>query len=218
MGTTERRERERLARRGAILAAAKEVFFAKGLAAATVDEIAERAELGKGTLYFYFRSKEAIYFSLMAKGLEILRRAFDRAVAGGGEPPAQLRHLSAAYYDFARREREYFRILFTYYHSDIRRKLPEDLVCKCDAQGVECLRVVADVIARGRELGHFGPIDPWEGALLFWTSANGALVVADQHGEGTHPLKIDAARLLDARMEVLLGGFAAFRESRLEQS
>ena len=49
-----RRERERLARRGDILVAAQEVFAEKGYGESTLEEIANRAEFGKGTLYNYF--------------------------------------------------------------------------------------------------------------------------------------------------------------------
>lgn len=49
-----RRERERLSRRTAILDGAKAVFAERGYAKATLEEIASRAEFGKGTLYNYF--------------------------------------------------------------------------------------------------------------------------------------------------------------------
>ena len=49
-----RRERERLLRRRAMLASARDVFAEHGYVRATLDEVAERAEFGKGTLYNYF--------------------------------------------------------------------------------------------------------------------------------------------------------------------
>ncbi len=60
-----RRERERRMRRQAMLDAAQAVFAEKGYADATLDEIAERAEFGKGTLYNYFEGgKEEILFAV----------------------------------------------------------------------------------------------------------------------------------------------------------
>ncbi|NBB72290.1 MAG: TetR family transcriptional regulator [Bacteroidetes bacterium] len=60
-----RRERERLRRRQAMLRAAQSVFAEKGFARATLDEIAERAEFGKGTLYNYFEGgKEDLLFAV----------------------------------------------------------------------------------------------------------------------------------------------------------
>lgn len=61
-----RRERERQARRSAILVAARDVFAEHGYANATIDEIAKRAEFGKGTLYNYFEDgKEGIFFAVL---------------------------------------------------------------------------------------------------------------------------------------------------------
>ncbi len=63
-----RKERERLLRRSEILAAAREVFALKGFAEATLDEIAEKAEFGKGTLYNYFASKEELFAAVITEG------------------------------------------------------------------------------------------------------------------------------------------------------
>ncbi len=63
--TLTRRDRERLARSRAILDAALATFAEKGYEGATLDEVAERAEFGKGTLYNYFPGgKEEILFAL----------------------------------------------------------------------------------------------------------------------------------------------------------
>jgi len=53
-------------RRQAILDSAREVFAEQGYDGATLDEIAERAEFGKGTLYNYFEEgKEGILFAVL---------------------------------------------------------------------------------------------------------------------------------------------------------
>lgn len=64
MGIAERKEREKLLRRRDILEAARSVFSEKGFQTATMDEIAERAELSKPTIYLYFDSKEDLYTSI----------------------------------------------------------------------------------------------------------------------------------------------------------
>jgi len=69
--TLSRRDRERRERRRAMLDAALVVFAEKGYDGATLDEIAERAEFGKGTLYNYFpEGKEAILFALFDEVFE----------------------------------------------------------------------------------------------------------------------------------------------------
>ncbi|MDO9390358.1 MAG: TetR/AcrR family transcriptional regulator [bacterium] len=64
-----RKERERQAKKQDILKAAREVFAQKGLHAATLDEIAEKAEFAKGTLYGYFQSKDDLFASMLEEEL-----------------------------------------------------------------------------------------------------------------------------------------------------
>jgi TetR/AcrR family transcriptional regulator len=52
-----------------ILIAAMNLFAQKGFERTTVDEIADRASIGKGTVYLYFKTKEAIFRALIEKGL-----------------------------------------------------------------------------------------------------------------------------------------------------
>lgn len=51
-------------KRGAILAAACELFAERGFHGTTVPEVAERAHVGAGTVYRYFESKEALVNAL----------------------------------------------------------------------------------------------------------------------------------------------------------
>jgi len=60
MGIVERRIREKEERRKLILEAAKSLALEKGVAAFSMQDIADATELSKATLYLYFQSKEAI--------------------------------------------------------------------------------------------------------------------------------------------------------------
>ena len=72
MGIAERKEREKLQRRFDIIDAAEKIFFTKGFESATMDDVAMEAELSKGTLYLYFKSKEDLQFAIFMRGLDIL--------------------------------------------------------------------------------------------------------------------------------------------------
>jgi AcrR family transcriptional regulator len=65
MGVKERRAREGTARLDAILAAAEKVFARDGYQQTRMEDIAETAELAKGTLYYYFKSKDEIFARLL---------------------------------------------------------------------------------------------------------------------------------------------------------
>jgi AcrR family transcriptional regulator len=82
-----RTQRERRAEtRAKVLTAAGRVFAARGYHAATLDEIAERAALSKGAVYYNFASKEDLFVALLRDRLE-LRLAEGRAAYehDGGE-------------------------------------------------------------------------------------------------------------------------------------
>lgn len=76
-----------------ILEAAVEVIAEKGLHETTIDEIAQRAGVAKGTVYLYFKNKESLLASLMQVGLEAFESAVRRRVAAHSEPVGQLKAL-----------------------------------------------------------------------------------------------------------------------------
>jgi len=76
-GTTPARARKIApeARRQAILKAALSVFAAHGFEAARLDDVAARAGVAKGTLYLYFRDKQALFEALIRDTIEpVLQR------------------------------------------------------------------------------------------------------------------------------------------------
>jgi AcrR family transcriptional regulator len=72
MGIRERKERERERRRQQIIVAAKRVFSERGFNKATMEDIANEAELSPGTLYLYFKNKDELYTSLSLRILQYL--------------------------------------------------------------------------------------------------------------------------------------------------
>ncbi|MCS7154713.1 MAG: TetR/AcrR family transcriptional regulator [Bacteroidota bacterium] len=77
-----RREREKQQRRNELLQAARQVFAERGYEGATLEEIAQRAQLGKGTVYNYFPSKQELFFSILdevhAQGLALAKAVMSR--------------------------------------------------------------------------------------------------------------------------------------------
>ena len=80
MGIKERKIREKQLRSKEILEAAEKLFSGKKGFGATMDDLAIKTELGKGTLYLYFPNKESILLALAAKGITLLRKRLNRAL------------------------------------------------------------------------------------------------------------------------------------------
>ncbi len=59
-------------RKGEILAAAEAVFAACGYAATTMEAVAAKAGIAKGSVYNYFQSKEALFEQVFTKAVSLL--------------------------------------------------------------------------------------------------------------------------------------------------
>jgi len=78
LGVVGRAERNKRDKRNRIVAAARELFRAKGFDGTTTGEIAELADVGKGTLFFHAKSKEELLVMVFQ---EDMGRTIDRAFA-----------------------------------------------------------------------------------------------------------------------------------------
>ncbi len=81
------KERQRQMREDAILDAAEEILFAKGLAAMTLDDVIAEVGISKPTLYQHFRSKEELVSSIMTRALREAGRKLHELSAA--LPPGQ---------------------------------------------------------------------------------------------------------------------------------
>ena len=86
--TSDRRSRKRQAARQRILDVAIAEFAARGIEAVTVDEIARTADVGKGTIYTHFPTKEAIIVGFLTD-LERKVQARLRRFDASARPPAE---------------------------------------------------------------------------------------------------------------------------------
>ncbi len=81
MGTTERRDRERTQREVQIVNAAEKVFFEHGFENSTMDDVAKAAELSKGALYTYFKTKNELCICIVSRALALVLAGFENVYA-----------------------------------------------------------------------------------------------------------------------------------------
>jgi AcrR family transcriptional regulator len=82
-----RRERRKEQTRRHIFQAAMKLFEKKGIFATTVEEITQAADVGKGTFFNYFPSKEAIFAAMAERQVGILDRAVEKAAVAPSVRP-----------------------------------------------------------------------------------------------------------------------------------
>src|SRR5208282_3291081 len=90
---TRRRERHRTEIRERLFRAALDLFAERGYLETTVEDITEAADVGKGTFFNYFRTKEHVLATFGAERLASIERALERAKKGPVLPV--LRELAA---------------------------------------------------------------------------------------------------------------------------
>jgi TetR/AcrR family transcriptional regulator len=180
MGIEERKEREKQARREAIVASAREIFFAKGFNATTMDEIAHKAELSKGALYLYFTNKEELYVSVMSEGLSTLFERTEEALKLDLPPDQMLRKLGEVHYRYYLDYPEYSRIFFFSEHRNVAKQLPRELIQESMEKGMRYFQLIVEVIKKGIEQGIFAPADPRKAAVAFWGATSGTLLLFEE--------------------------------------
>jgi TetR/AcrR family transcriptional regulator len=184
MGIAERREREKLQRQQDILNAAEKIIFSKGLNHATMDEVAEEAELSKGTLYLYFKSKEEVYLAITHRGLIILGSMFREAVKVHVSGLEKVFRLGMAFYHFSRQYPDHFNALSYYELKNTEEIENWETVQACSCAGQQVLEILIGAIAEGIKDHSIRPeIDPSRMALVLWGMTAGIIQLVIQKGE-----------------------------------
>jgi AcrR family transcriptional regulator len=118
----------KLSTKDKVLQAALEVFAEKGFYVATVDEVAERAGLGKGTLYRYFANKEALFNELVRVRLEELEKCAQEVLDGQDDVLTMIIKYLRVYFEFFDRNQHLYRVIVQE-HLDFGKQM-QDLYIK----------------------------------------------------------------------------------------
>lgn len=104
-------QRSEITRR-ALLDAAREMFAEKGMDLATVDDITDRANLGKGTFYYHFNNKEEVVSELIRDIMAELCTAIDKRCRGLNNLEDLLDAIIVVHLQFFANRREDFVLYF----------------------------------------------------------------------------------------------------------
>jgi len=210
MGITERKEREKMQRREAIIDAAEKVFFSRGVEHATMDDVAEAAELSKGTLYLYFSSKEELYMAINLRGFVIITSLFEKAVDTGENGLNKVLRIGQAYVDFYRKYPDYFQALLFYEARELKPAEGDSCAEACFEAGHAPQEILIGAIEEGIRDGSIRPdIDPRLTATILWGQSTGIIqlfITKGRHLEEAHGVHMDeiireAYRLMGAMLQ-----------------
>jgi AcrR family transcriptional regulator len=133
------------------------LFFEKGFKSVTVDSIAKKAELSKGAVYLYFKSKDEIYSQILLNDIDKFHERVSGLSEGGGKASDMLIQLSSIYADFFLKDRELFRILITFMLHANHSNLPDDLRSHIIKSTNKTVDVIEKIFKYGIDSGEFSP-------------------------------------------------------------
>lgn len=201
MGTAERREREKEQRRSEIIDAAEKVFFSKGMSNATMEEVADEAELSKGTIYLYFKNKEDLYLAIILRGLAVLEQMFEEASGSHTAGRDKIEAIGRAFFSFCIRYPNYFQAML--YFESIEEPAAGDrdtgYEAECRAQSLHTLDLCAQAVRAGIEDGTLRrDLDPMKTAMTLYGMSVGLLqIVCMKKNMLEEQYKIDPSELTE---------------------
>jgi AcrR family transcriptional regulator len=183
------------AKRELIVGAASRVFAARPYHVVLMDDVAQAAGVGKGTLYRYFPSKEDLYLGVVAEAFDLLIRRLERVEAE--ELPAEIaltRMIGAIVETFAR-HLPFFRLM---QQGEARLFLRKKQVVR--ARRDRIAGGLARVLERGAQTGVFRKVDRDLGPSMLIGLVWGSVL---NHADET-PAELLAQRVADLCLHGIL--------------
>ena len=195
--TRGRRERRTVETRERLFRAALDLFARKGFSVTTVEDITEAADVGKGTFFNYFPSKDHILLAFGEMQLAKLQAAIEEARRSKEPMPQFLRSLGVRMTQEPIRHPGIIRTLLQAYLSTTPvREAMVDLQKRVHALHTEIVRL-------GQERGEIrNDLPAAEIAHVFRQTVFGTLLLWSLHGDATLHERIESA------FNVLWGGLA----------
>jgi len=176
MGIEERREREKGERRELILQSAVQVYLEEGYHAATMEKLAQKAELSRATLYLYFKTKDEIFVDAIVSCTDffgdLLENIYDRRET---IKENLMRELWKGFQKYYSKDPVTFDLTLYFHQHEMLRSLSEELRISLDRSGSRVYRLLSESIQYGISQGYFLKCNPKTLAEVVWTTFLGII-------------------------------------------
>jgi AcrR family transcriptional regulator len=162
----------------ALLAAARRIFFERGYANTTVEQVARAAGLSKRSVYLYFKNKDELFIAVASEGIEILQGRLETIDLEAQSIDELIQATVDHYLAFAKEEPQFFRIIFREATAEMMRNVSPRLRAQVARQERACLGIVERIVARGIGAGEIPEVDPLETAVIFWGTVTGIVLLS----------------------------------------
>jgi len=189
--------------------AAMRVIARKGMAAATMQDIAEEAGVAKGTIYLYFRDRDELVEKTFERAITGLRKRIDDAWNSQQEFDDKLRALLAAKFAFFREHREFFRLYMSLRLPEGNPQQQRRQKRTCQPQYLTRIDQFSASLQEAMDRGEIRRMDPRRLALFIIQGSN-ALVI-ERVMEDAPPPEAEDVELIAS---VILDGISTPKSSK----
>lgn len=170
--------------------AAMRVIARKGMAAATIAEIAEEAGVAKGTIYLYFRDRDELVEKTFERAMTELHDRVDAAMRSGASFEENLRAMLTAKIEFFRDHREFFRLYISLRIPEGNPQQQRRQKRTCQPQYHTRIHQLATTLQEAMDRGELRRLDP-NRLALFIVEASNAIVIERVMEEAPPPEEQD---------------------------
>jgi AcrR family transcriptional regulator len=188
-------------RRQQIMDAALACFARKGYHKTTMDDIVAESGLSKGTLYWYFRSKDELFFSLVNSVFLAIQQDMDAIFE---QPTSASQKLRGMANEFARFYEEVAQVLNVFFEFWMQGTLNEQLNQLFHSMLSEYRGVIGGVIEEGIQAGEFKAVDADQLAVAVMAAYDGLWFY-----KMLMPDEVDLNRVSRTFIEALFSGLTA---------
>ncbi len=176
MGIAERREREIQVRRENAVKAAMLIYHEEGYHAATMEKIAERADLSRAALYTYFKNKDEMFVSAIVAHFyyfaDLLQDIYDRRKKIGNR---LLKELWEVFNKFHDKDPIAFNAALYLYQNEAIRNLPNSLREIIHGSGSQAVKLQHKIMEYGVRKGIFIECDHRTLSEVIWSTFLGIM-------------------------------------------
>jgi TetR/AcrR family fatty acid metabolism transcriptional regulator len=148
-----------------ILKAAEKIFARKGFYLTTVEDIAKKAGIGKGTIYLYFHNKRDLFFSVLENKLDLLLKKIKKGIEEGKTASDKIKLAIEVHLKFLEENGDFFKIMQGF-PEGLKRELGERLKGGLIERQSYYIEVIDKLIQEAIDKGEIRPLNSRKLAVI----------------------------------------------------
>ena len=152
------------------------VIARKGMAAATMQEIAEEAGVAKGTIYLYFRDRDELVEKTFENAITQLHARIDEAMNAEGSFEEKLRKMLTAKIQFFQENREFFRLYMSLRFPEGNPQQQRRQKRTCQPQYQSRVNQFAQLLQQAMDAGELRPMNANRLAIFLIEGSNAVTI------------------------------------------